>query len=66
MMDFDFELLLTVLVAVFGIGYALDVWLWKPTRIKALVLATASAGGTLPRADQQKVMREPMFAEYSR
>jgi len=66
MMDFDFELLLTVLVAVFGVGYALDVWLWKPARVKALVLATASAGGTLPQADQQKVMREPMFAEYSR
>ena len=66
MMDFDFELLLTLLVGLFGVGYALDVWLWKPARTKALALATASAGGNLPQADQQKVMREPLFAEYSR
>ena len=66
MMDFDFELLLTVLVAVFGIGYALDAWLWKPARAKALALATDSAGGELPQAQQIEVMREPMFAEYSR
>ena len=45
MMDFDFELLLTVLVGLFGVGYALDVWLWKPARVKALALATVSAGG---------------------
>ena len=36
MMDFDFELLLTVLVGLFGVGYGLDVWLWKPARVKAL------------------------------
>lgn len=66
MMDFDFELLLTVLVAVFGMGYALDVWLWKPKRVSALAQATASAGAELPKADQEKVMREPLFAEYSR
>jgi len=65
-MDFDFELLLTGLVIVFGIGYALDVWLWKPVRVNALAIATASAGGELPQVDQQKMMREPIFAEYSR
>ena len=43
MMDFDFELLLTVLVGLFGVGYALDVWLWKPARVKALALATLCA-----------------------
>lgn len=66
MMDFDFELLLTVLVGVFGVGYALDVWLWKPARIKVLELAITRAGGELPEAQQVDLMREPMFAEYSR
>ena len=66
MMDFDFELLLTVLVGVFGVGYALDVWLWKPARIKVLELAITRAGGELPEAQQVELMREPMFAEYSR
>ena len=66
MMDFDFELLLTVLVGVFGVGYALDVWLWKPARIKVLELAITRAGGELPEAQQVDLMREPIFAEYSR
>jgi len=66
MMNFDFELVLSVLVAIFGIGYALELWLWKPKRVQALVAATASAGAELPQADQDKVLREPMFADYSR
>ena len=66
MMDFDFELLLTVLVGVFGVGYALDVWLWKPARIKVLELEIARVGGELPEAQQVDLMREPIFAEYSR
>jgi len=66
MMDFDFELLLTVLVGIFGTGFALDVWLWKPARAKALALATANAAGELPQEAQEKIMRQPMFADYSR
>ena len=66
MMDFDFELLLTLLVGVFGVGYALDVWLWKPARIKVLELAITRAGGELLEAQQVELMRESMFAEYSR
>jgi signal peptidase I len=66
MMDFDFELLLTLLVAVFGIGYAVDVFLWKPARVAALVAATNAAGSQLPQADQAKLLKENLFAEYSR
>jgi len=66
MMDFDFELVLTGLVALFGVGYAIDVWVWKPARIAALAAATSTAGVELPMADQAKLLKENLFAEYSR
>ncbi|HCH31708.1 MAG TPA: signal peptidase I [Oceanospirillaceae bacterium] len=65
-MDFDFELVLTGLVALFGVGYAIDVWLWKPGRVAALAAATSSAGAQLPMEDQAKLLKENLFAEYSR
>mgnify|MGYP000067032065 FL=1 len=66
MMDFDFELVLTGLVALFGVGYAIDVWVWKPARIAALAAATSTAGVELPMVDQAKLLKENLFAEYSR
>ncbi len=66
MMNFDFELVLAGLVALFGVGYAIDVWLWKPARVAALAAATRSAGAALPMADQTKLLKENLFAEYSR
>lgn len=65
-MNFDFELVLAGLVALFGVGYAIDVWLWKPARVAALAAATRSAGAALPMADQTKLLKENLFAEYSR
>ncbi len=62
MMNFDFELVLAGLVALFGVGYAIDVWLWKPARVAALADATRSAGAALPMADQTKLLKENLFA----
>lgn len=62
----DFATMMVIALAVCGVIWAIDHWLWAPKRRAALAAATTAAGGTLPQEQQQRISKEPLMVEYAR
>ena len=68
-MSVDFPTIMVIAVFVTGVIWVLDVFLWAPKRRKAADQLTgdvaAGEAGSLDEA-RDKILREPVFVEYSR
>jgi signal peptidase I len=64
-MDFDFETVMLIALAVCGVIWAVDARLWAPRRRAALAAAEAS-GGSLDLEQRNRVAKEPVLVEYAR
>lgn len=68
-MDFDFPAIMVTAVFVTGIIWGLDIFLWAPKRRTAAeTLSSPSFAGSDDELKQvkEKVLKEPVFVEYSR
>lgn len=68
-MDFDFPAIMVTAVFVTGIIWGLDIFLWAPKRrVAAEVLSGQPSAGPNDEIEQakEKVLKEPVFVEYSR
>ncbi|WP_455199099.1 signal peptidase I [Kaarinaea lacus] len=68
-MDFDFPAIMVTAVFVTGIIWCLDIFLWAPKRrLAAETLSNQSSVATGEDIEQakEKILKEPVFVEYSR
>jgi len=65
-MNFDFQAVMVLVLAVSGLIWLVDAMKFAPRRRVALAKATEVAGGELDEETVNKVTREPLLVEYSR